>query len=151
MQRCTDGDWEGGREGGKAEVKTGFKKGRMESRLKDLQSNTIPSISVTERTHIQPGLYTADVLHVITLSSWSSYCLGSSALNPPAVLPTNHLYWDEEGKTRFYSQARWKQLVVPGCSEHWNEIKTVLYRVKCWYSVNGERQQAAAVRPVAAI
>lgn len=64
---------------------TGFKKGRMESRLMDLQNNTIPSISVTDRTHIQPGLYTADVLHVITLTSWSSYCLGSPALNPPQL------------------------------------------------------------------
>lgn len=80
---------EGGREhGGKA----GFKRGRMESRLMDLQNNTIPSISVTERTHIQPGLYTANVLHVITLPSWSSYSLRSPALNPAAVVPTNHLY-----------------------------------------------------------
>lgn len=87
VQLERDREREGG-SGGKA----GFKKGRMESRLMDLQNNTIPSISVTDRTHIQPGLYRSDVLHVITLTSWSSYCLGSPALNPPAVVPTNHLY-----------------------------------------------------------
>lgn len=106
----------------------------------DLQNNTIPFISITERTHIQPGLYTADVLHVITLTSWSSYCLGSPALNPAAVVPTNHLYWDEEGKIRFYSRTQSKQLVVPGCSEHWNELKTILYHVEFPHTVHGENE-----------
>lgn len=120
----------------------------MESRLMDPENITIPSISITERTDIQPGWHTADVLHVITLTSWSSYCLGSPALNPPAVVPTNHLYWDEEGKIRFYSRPWSKQLVVPGCSKHWNELKTILYCVEFPHTVHGESDKQLQSGPL---
>lgn len=52
----------------------GIKKGRRESRWTNRIRQPHPSVS----QNIRPHLYPADILHVITLTSWSCYCPGSN-------------------------------------------------------------------------